>query len=161
MSRAREAVTFLAVGGTGYVVDVAAFNFFRDLGPFATLDPAVARSLAVVVAMMVTYVGNRTFTWSDHAVPRGSAGRQREIGLFVLLNVIGFGFSVVTLMISHDLFGWTSRLADNLSANVVGMALGTAFRFWSYRRFVFVPDVPRTPETGQIELDRSSRAESA
>ncbi len=30
-----------------------------------------------------------------------------------------------------------SQLADIISANVVGMALGTMFRFWSYRRFVF------------------------
>jgi hypothetical protein len=33
---------------------------------------------------------------------------------------------------------FTSLLADNVSANLVGAALGTLFRFWSYRRFVFV-----------------------
>jgi hypothetical protein len=37
--------------------------------------------------------------------------------------------------------GWDSALADNISANVVGLALGTAFRFWSYRKFVF-PAIP-------------------
>ncbi len=31
-----------------------------------------------------------------------------------------------------------TRLADNISAMVVGMTLGTVFRFWSYRTFVFV-----------------------
>ena len=35
------------------------------------------------------------------------------------------------------MLGLTSRWADNISANVVGLALGTAFRFWSYRTFVF------------------------
>ena len=48
---------------------------------------------------------------------------------------------MVTLVISHDLLGLTSRLADNVSANVIGLALGTLFRYWSYRRFVFA--VPR------------------
>jgi dolichol-phosphate mannosyltransferase len=131
--RYAELLTFLMVGGIGYVVDVAAFNVFRSLEPFRSIDPAYARTVAVVIAMVVTYLGNRTYTWRDDT----RAVRRREIGLFVLFNVIAFGFSVATLVVSHDLLGLTSRLDDNLSANVVGMALGTAFRFWTYRRFVF------------------------
>ncbi|MEP7089397.1 MAG: GtrA family protein [Nocardioidaceae bacterium] len=129
----REVRTFLLVGGAGYVVDVGAFNVLGGMHPFSTLDPSVARTLAVLAAMVVTYVGNRTLTW------RGGSerGRRREIALFVLFNVIGFGFSVLTLVVSHDLLHLTSRLADNISANVVGLALGTAFRFVTYRSFVF------------------------
>lgn len=129
----REVRTFLLVGGAGYVVDVGAFNALRGMQPFSTLDPSVARTLAVVAAMVVTYVGNRTLTWRGES----EGGRRREIGLFVLFNVIGFGFSVLTLVISHDLLHLTSPLADNISANVVGLALGTAFRFVTYRTFVF------------------------
>ena len=85
--------------------------------------------------MVVTYIGNRAVTW------RGESGRdrRREVALFIVFNLIGLGFSVVTLAISHDLLGLTSRLADNISANVIGLALGTAFRYWSYKRFVFAP----------------------
>jgi hypothetical protein len=36
-----------------------------------------------------------------------------------------------------------SPLADNISGQLVGTALGTLFRFWSYRRFVF-PEAGRT-----------------
>jgi hypothetical protein len=46
------------------------------------------------------------------------------------------------LVISHDLLGLTSRLADNVSANVVGLALGTLFRYWSYKKFVFAAAAP-------------------
>jgi len=129
----REVLTFLAVGGTGYVVDVTVFNVLRSIDPFEVWDPSVARTLAVVAAMCVTYLGNRTLTWRDHA----SGDRRREVALFVLFNIIGFGFSVVTLLISHDLLGMTSRLADNISANVIGLALGTLFRYVTYKRFVF------------------------
>jgi putative flippase GtrA len=129
----REVLTFLAVGGAGYVVDVAAFNLLLSLTPFSTLDPTVARTLAVAVAMCVTYLGNRTLTWRD----RSRGNRHREVGLFVLFNIIGFGFSVVTLALSHDVLGLTSRLADNISANLVGLALGTVFRYLTYKRFVF------------------------
>jgi putative flippase GtrA len=88
--------------------------------------------------MVVTYLGNRLITW------RGQSGddRRREVVLFVVFNVIGLGFSVAALVVSHDLLGLASRLADNISANVVGLALGTAFRYWSYSRFVFAPTSP-------------------
>lgn len=129
----REVLTFLAVGGSGYVVDVTAFNVLRGLHPFATLDPSVARAFAVVAAMCVTYAGNKSFTWRHLSSP----GRRGEVALFVLFNIIGFGFSVVTLAISHDLLGLTSRLADNISANVIGLALGTVFRYVTYKHWVF------------------------
>ncbi len=142
-----EVLTFLAVGGTGYVVDVAAFNLLLAVGPFAGHDPSLARIAAVGVAMCVTYFGNRMLTLRG----AGLADRRREVVLFVVFNVVGLSFSVLTLWISHDLLGLTSRLADNISANVVGLALGTAFRFWSYRRFVFVVP-PVVPESVQVEV---------
>lgn len=128
-----EVVSFLMVGGVGYVVDVSAFNYLRTEPVLGAVDPSVAKSLAVALAMVVTYIGNRAVTWRGQS----SRGRHREVALFVLFNVIGLGFSVLTLEVSRDLLGLTSRLADNISANVIGLALGTAFRFWSYRRFVF------------------------
>jgi putative flippase GtrA len=137
----REVLTFLAVGGVGYVVDVAAFNVLRSLHPLATLDPSVARTLAVVAAMCVTYVGNKTLTWRDQP----SRDRRREVVLFVAFNIVGFGFSVITLTVSHDLLGLTSRLADNISANVIGLALGTVFRYLTYKRFVFAAPTSVAP----------------
>lgn len=142
----REVRTFLAVGCAGYLVDIAAFNLLLSMRPFATRDPAVARTIAVAAAMCVTYVGSRTLTWRDHT----SGDRRREVGLFVLFNIIGFGFSLVTLTLSHDILGLTSRLADNLSANVVGVALGTIFRFLTYRRFVFAAQVPTTSTASSV-----------
>ena len=126
-------LTFLAVGGAGYVVDVACFNLLRSTAWLGSVDPSVARTLAVVAAMVVTYLGNRTLTWRG----RPDRDRRRELSLFVVANVIGFGFSVVCLVVSHDLLGLTSRWADNVSANVVGLALGTAFRYVSYKYVVF------------------------
>ena len=46
------------------------------------------------------------------------------------------------LWVTHSWLGsyWpvlTSRLADNISGNIIGIGLATLFRFWAYRRFVF------------------------
>lgn len=128
-----EVLTFLTVGGAGYVVDVLAFNLLRSTPPFSVWDPSVARTVAVVAAMCVTYAGNRLLTWRD----RTSRSRRREVVLFAVANLIGYLFSVGCLLVSHDLMGFTSRLADNISANVVGLVLGTAFRFVAYKYVVF------------------------
>lgn len=135
-----EVLTFLAVGGAGYVVDVVSFNLLRSTPALASSDPAWARILAVTVAMVVTYFGNRLLTWRGQSV----RSRHREVALFMLFNIIGLGFSVVCLLATHDVLGLTTRWDDNLSANVVGVALGTLFRFWSYKKFVFIqPSPPR------------------
>ena len=149
-----EVRTFLAVGGAGYVVDVVAFNLLRSVQPFATLDPSVARTLAVLLAMVVTYLGNRTLTWRHQS----SGNRRREVALFVLFNIVGFGFSALTLALSHDVLGLTSRLADNISANVIGLALGTIFRYLTYKRFVFAPPSPHHPSTGEHAHPSGGRA---
>ena len=73
---------------------------------------------------------------ADLAGPNRPRPQTRSV-LFVVFNIIGFGFSIVTLTLSHDVMGLTSRLADNISANVVGLALGTAFRFVTYKYVVF------------------------
>lgn len=156
----RETTTFLCVGGAGYVVDVAVFNLLRSTYPLLVFDPVVARVLAVIVAMCVTYVGNRTLTWRTHE----TVDRRREVALFVVFNVIGLGFSVVCLALSHDVLGLTSRLADNVSANVVGLALGTMFRFMTYKRYVFaVPPQAAVPTdtTGESSADEVARAKAA
>ena len=155
-ARRREVLTFLAVGGAGYVVDVVAFNLLRSQPVLAAHDPTISKVLAVAVAMGVTYLGNRMLTWRDQPDPVDS---RRQVALFVLFNVIGLGISVVLLLVTHDLLGLTSRLADNLSANVVGLGLGTAFRYWSYRRFVFAAP-PGQVDTRQVQtsLRRSATA---
>lgn len=135
MSR-REVATFLGVGGAGYVVDVAMFNLLR----IPTGDPLLARAIAVGAAMAVTYAGNRHLTWRHQA----SESRRREVSLFVLFNLIGFAISAACLMVSQRVLGLTGVWADNVSANVVGVALGTLFRFATYKRFVFAP--PPTAE---------------
>jgi putative flippase GtrA len=86
------------------------------------------------------------------------------VSLFVVFNVIGLGFSVASLVVSHDLLGLTSRLADNISANVVGLALGAAFRFWTYKRFVFraAGDQARTGRApSRIRQDQQEGADAA
>jgi len=85
------------------------------------------------VATTVSYAGNRHWTFRR----RGRSSVRREYLLFFLLNGVGLAIALTCLAISHYLLDFTSRVSDNIAANVIGLGLGTAFRFWSYRRWVF------------------------
>lgn len=121
---------FGVVGAVAYGVDVAVFNLFR-LG--LDTNPLVATTVSVVVATSVSYAGNRHWTWRH----RGRSGLAREYPLFFLFNGIGLLIALACVGVSHYVLGFTSALADNIAAKVVGIALGSGFRFWSYRTWVF------------------------
>ena len=128
----RELMKFGVVGGLAFVVDIAVFNLVLH----ATDKPLTSKTISVVVATTVAYAGNRTWTFRK----RSRSTVRREYVLFFLLNGVGLLIALTCLAISHYVLDFTSTLADNVAANGVGLALGTAFRFWSYRRWVF-PDL--------------------
>jgi putative flippase GtrA len=133
--RVRELLAFAIVGGFGYLVDVGVFNLLRYAGEPGLLEhkPLTAKAISVAVATIVTYTGNRHWTWRHRAWSR----THHEFAMFVLLNLVGMAIALACLAISHYVLGMTGPVADNVSANVVGLALGTAFRFFAYRRWVF------------------------
>jgi hypothetical protein len=52
--------------------------------------------------------------------------------------------------VSHYLMGLTSPLADNISNNVIGLGLGTLFRFALYRWWVFSPNRSRVLRSAEL-----------
>jgi putative flippase GtrA len=131
----REGAKFLTVGGAGYVVDISVFNILLYAGGQGPLydRPLTAKTMSVVVATLVTYAGNRFWTFRH----RGRTGYAREYALFFLLNAVGLAIALACLAFSRYVLDLSGPIADNVAANVVGMALATSFRFWSYRRWVF------------------------
>jgi putative flippase GtrA len=95
--------------------------------------PLTAKVISTILATSVAFAGNRQWTFRH----RERAGLRREYMLFFVLNAVGLAIALSCLGVSHYLLDFTSPLADNISANGVGMVLGTMFRFWSYRKFVF------------------------
>lgn len=130
-----EAAKFGVVGLAAMVIDVGLFNLLlygTGQGLLAG-KPLTAKVVSVVVAATFAYFGNRLWTFRD----RESTGYAREYALFFALNGIGMGIALGCLWLSHYAFGLTSPLADNISANGAGLALGTLFRFFTYRKWVF------------------------
>ena len=117
-------------GLVAYAVDVAVFNLFL-LG--VGTGPVAAKVISSVFAITVAFLGSRFYTWRHR--PRGHAGR--EYALFFAFSVLAALIQVGCLVVSGDLLGLDGPVADNISGNVIGMGLATAFRFWTFRRYVF------------------------
>ncbi|MDP2289190.1 MAG: GtrA family protein [Actinomycetota bacterium] len=150
----REVAKFGLVGLTALVVDIGLFNYLRFAGGQGPMydRPISAKIVSVCVATLVAYFGNRYWTFRH----RGRTHMGRELPLFFLLNGVAMTIAIGCLYISHYVLGLTSALADNLSANVIGLGLGTLFRFWSYRKWVF-PAVPNQPGDQELaERDAAS-----
>lgn len=137
-----ELAKFGSIGLIGYVIDVSVFNWLRFAGGEGPLEskPLTAKVISTIVATLWTYFGNRYWTFRH----RRRTSFRREYVLFFALNGVGMAIAVGCLWISHYVLGLDSALADNISANGVGLVLGTAFRFWSYRKWVFMehPELP-------------------
>ena len=129
-SRLGEVGRFGVVGLAAYATDLLVFNALL-LG--AGVPSVPAKVVAGAVAIAVAYAGSRWWTWRDRRGP--DVGR--EYALFLLFSVLAAGLQVACLLVSRELLGLRSAWADNVSANVVGMAIATAFRFWTFRTFVF------------------------
>jgi len=127
---------FGVVGLVGLVIDVGVFNILRltVLSPEALHEgPVIAKIISTSLAIIANWLGNRYWTF----------GRERrahwllEALEFGLVSIGGLLIALGCLWVSHYALGFTSVVADNISTNVVGLALGTAFRFTFYRLWVF------------------------
>jgi putative flippase GtrA len=132
-ARIAEMARFLSVGAIAFVVDLGLFNLLR-FGPGHVLEakPLTAKVISLVVATLVSWFGNRHWTFSEHR----TAQRGRELFVFAVINVVGALVPVATLAISHYTLGLHNALADNAST-VFGIALATALRYVGYKKWVF------------------------
>lgn len=143
-----ELAKFGTVGALSLLVDLTVFNTV-----LLVLDkPLTAKVISTVFSATNAFVLNRAWSFKH----RQRTDVRREYGMFFVLNCVGLSISLLCLAVSHYVLGFESRLADNLSANGIGLVLGTAFRFWSYRRFVWA--APDAVEEAAVDGDAAARA---
>ena len=135
----KELGKFGVIGLVAYIIDLTIFNVLRFAGGEGPLydKPLTAKVVSVLAATTFAYFGNRHWTFKD----RSRSSFRRQYTLFFVFNAVGMIISLSCLWVSHYLLGFESALADNISANVIGLILGTVFRFWGYHNWVFPNDV--------------------
>jgi len=129
-----ELAKFGVVGLTGAVIDLGGAAYLHgSLG----IGPLVAKGLSILAAMVVTYLGSRFWTFRH----RVNQALMREGMLFVALNVVGLAIAEVVIAITTYGLGLKGALAYN-AASVVGTGLGTIFRYFTYKKWVFLAGAP-------------------
>ncbi|GAA2130975.1 hypothetical protein GCM10009760_04170 [Kitasatospora kazusensis] len=141
-----EVIKFGVVGVVGVVVNAGIFWMcLQGTGAVKSLSGFIATS----VAIGTNYLGYRYWLYKD----RDAASRKREITLFLIFSGIGMLIENGILAFSVHVLHYTSSSSQLIAKNVVGLAAGTIFRFFSYRTWVFKaipelaePEVVAAPE---------------
>jgi putative flippase GtrA len=143
---AREAAKFGVVGAACYVIDVGVYNALHlGLG----VGPLSSKVVSTVIAATAAFVGNRHWSFRHRERTRAV---HREYLVFFGLNAVGLALALLCLGFGYYVLGERSALASNLWGNVVGTGFGTLFRFWSYRRFVWMhpAEVEQAADDGDL-----------
>ena len=133
-----EVTKFLTVGGVATLVALVIFNalvhgYFGGPGPL-NQDPLLAFVLANTVGMLVSYRGSRSWAFRHREAVGPAGGRV----MYFAINTASMAIPLACLAFSRYVLHRDDPVSDNISANVVGLALGTAARFWAFREFIFV-----------------------
>ncbi len=145
-----EFAKFGVIGTIGFLVTEGVFNLMiaRHQATFT------ANAVSTLVAAAVTFAGNRYWTFRH----RERTGMAREVAVFLVLNLVGIAIQQACLEIAKHEFGRHDKFTLNV-AFLVGVALATLFRFWSYRKFVWLAQVADQAPALPGALERVPEAE--
>jgi putative flippase GtrA len=149
----REMIKFGVVGAVAFVVDMGTFNLllhsvWRDTPKVGPMSAAVAAAVvSAAFSSLVAWVGNRTWTFRH----RRNRPVHHEAGLFFATNGVALVIGAVCVAFSNKALGLEGNVVAANVAKLVGIALGTLFRFWAYRRFVFAGEPVGDPEDSVSE----------
>lgn len=143
-----ELTKFGLIGTFGLIIDLGGAALLHGKAGFG---PLMAKAISASVASVVSYTGHRLWTFRH----RASQSLVRGGMIFFGLNLIGLVISLLVIWFVTGVLHLQSLAAYN-AAQVVGVLLGMVFRYWSYRRWVFLAFAPGQaallPEPATLEL---------
>ena len=139
----KEISAFGAVGIFALAIDVGVFTW---LAPHGAIK---AKLVSTILSTTFAYIGNRYLSFSH----RARTSLARETAFFFGINFITLLFSegAIAFFVYGLDYGHGSTMV--FFVNLGTIAIGTLFRFWAYKRFVFLhPDKVHLHAHGK-ELD--------
>jgi putative flippase GtrA len=141
-----ELTKFGLVGTVGLITDLGGANLLH--GPVG-LGPLTAKAIAATFATVLSYAGHRLWTFRH----RAHQGVLRGWVIFFGLNLVGLLISLLVISFFTDVLRLHGLAAYNV-AQVCGVVLGMLFRYWSYKRWVFLAFEPGEQVGGPAEGHR-------
>ncbi|OMH23817.1 hypothetical protein BKD30_10590 [Tersicoccus phoenicis] len=136
----REILKFGTVGAVGYVINNGVW-FLLVHGPMQD-SYAKARVVSGIVATLFAWVANRYWTFRHKRQPN----KVRELVQFLVINAIGVGIEAGCVWFTVYVLGLTDTTSSFIAGGVIGLGLGTIFRFIAYRYWVFSAELNAEPD---------------
>ena len=136
--RSWQLVPELAKFGIVGVLAVLVADIGTNLLHFqAGMGPLTSNVIATVVSTVVSYLGNRHWTFRHRQ--RTTVGREGV--LFFVLNGIGLAIQLACLGFSTYVLNLHGKFSYNIFL-VIGIGLATVFRYVAYKRWVWRAQPP-------------------
>jgi putative flippase GtrA len=136
-----EFAKFGVIGIVGVVITNGGYGLLHER---FGVGPITSTTVATIVATAVSYLGNRYWTFTS----RERTGVGRETVVFFVLNGVGLLIQDAVVGINAYLLGLQHNKAAGFIALNAGIGLATVFRFWSYRKWVWVAPPAETAGQG-------------
>jgi putative flippase GtrA len=149
-----ELAKFGVVGLVGSIVDLGGAAYLHGA---VGIGPMVSKGLSIIAATVLTYLGSRFWTFRH----RVNQALLREGLLFAGFNVVGL--AIAECVIAFVTYGLDMKgtLVFN-AASLAGTGLGTVFRYFSYKKWVFLAGAPgaagEAAVSGFVDVTETSEA---
>lgn len=146
-ARLARVIKFAVTGGIGFVVDIGMLTLLTV--PF-DINPYTARVFAILVAMTVTWLINRRFTFKVHDQVTDRRGLVAEGGRYGLVAVsaavVNYAVYAATLYSLPEFILGSDDIPPPIAA-VIGSGVAMFFSYYGYSRFAFrqAPVAPASP----------------
>jgi putative flippase GtrA len=144
-----EIAKFGLVGAFNAVLDIGLFNWLHFR---VGIGPLTSKAMSTTVAATSSYFMNRHWSFAH----RARTGIRREYVLFIILSAVGLAIVEVCLAVTRYGLGLKGVVALNVAGNGVGLVLGTLWRFWSFKRWVFLPNEPDLPTAAEAAISTTT-----
>lgn len=142
---APEAIAFGVIGAGNTLL------YFAITWAALSIGAVKASVLATVITTTLAYFANRYWTYRHHT----RTALRREYTLFFGFNLVGMVIQSGCIAIGKYGFGLTEEHDELtfLAVTALGVVIGTLFRFWAYRTFVFLKPPVDGHEAELADLD--------
>ena len=140
-----EAAKFGVVGAVGVLITNGGYGILHNtLG----IGPVTSTTFATIVATAASFVANRYWSFRH----RQRTGVARETVIFFILNGLALLIQDAVVAFNFYILGNHHSKAAGFIALNVGIALATLFRFWSYRKWVWLaPGAPAAVQKNWLQ----------
>jgi putative flippase GtrA len=116
-------------GAVGAAATATQVTLFTSLIELAGLEPLVANLGAFVIALLVSFLGHRYWTFRAVAVERTALC---SLSRFAVVALVGLALNSLAVYLTIDLLGLSYRYALVLMVSAVPLAVFVLSKFWAF-----------------------------